>query len=285
MNKNNSKSTLLKTKILKSIKSEVNEVNEEDITSSFFIHKTKCNFPSFYKYLFTINDKSNLTEDEEIMFCDKLYDNFQKYKIRDINHEMANLYNFELLYNCLNYIKSEIFNNTFQNISITDTNAGFGGFTYVLLFFFNNINVVDIDSKRIDFIKSNVMLYKKYFNITSNIHFYPTDYLQVYKKLKQDIIISDFPWYGIGYKSKDLTRLSIKNKEDKIIYIEDIVIELYKQNKFKLYLILIPHNFDMKTFDKHLNIHSIPYSIFNEIKSKINENKHRIIIVYNKEYK
>ncbi len=227
-------------------------------------------------------------------FCNMIKQNFQKLGVVDYNSEMAGYRQVYFLKYCLQIIKKKFFNDSFADINITETNAGLGGFTYLLLFNFNKLNVIDIDEKRVNFIKSNINnVYSEFYNIKNKeINYFSDNCLKVTKNITSDIIISDFPWGGIDYKKSNTIRLLVNDCEGNELYIDDMVVNLYKQNKFKIYLVYIPKNFDLKTFNEIMHKNDIKYDVLEKeklFKDNLNirlfENfKERFILIYNPNY-
>jgi len=235
-----------------------------------------------------------LDNNKQEKFCSMIKHNFQKLGVVDYNSEMAGYRQVYFLKHCLTITKKKFFNDSFADVTITETNAGLGGFTYLLLFNFNKLNVIDIDEKRINFIKSNINnVYSEFHNIKNKeINFYSDDCSKVIKNITSDIIISDFPWGGVDYKKSNTIRLLIQDSDGNDLYIDDMVVNLYKQNKFKIYLVYIPKNFDLKTFNEIMNKNDIKYDVLEKEKLfkdflniRLFENfKERFILIYNPNY-
>lgn len=151
---------------------------------------------------------------------------------------------------------------------VTESHGGLGGFTLELTKHFKKINIVEINPMHADIIKNNLEVYgyddKKYPDIT----IYNDDYLNIADKLDQDIIVSDLPWGGTNYYKQKSIKLGINN-----INITYIINKLYDLNKFSIYILLAPSNFNIQNF-------------INEIKASTiiihNMGKHYIIGIINR---
>ena len=143
----------------------------------------------------------------------------------------------------IQFIKHQIsFYGDIPNPISTETNGGVGGFTLSLLQNFKTVNVVEINTTHANIIKNNMNVYGfKKVNVLNK------DYLDICLNLKQDIIISDPPWGGKSFIHQKSIRLGFSN-----IDIVFIINELYKQNKFKLFIFLAPFNYDFNYFFKNI---------------------------------
>ncbi len=199
----------------------------------------------------------------------------------DINYEMAGRNQIKLLLSFINWLKEHLlqkYNLKLSDMVLTETNSGFGGLTYLFQYYFKKINIIDIDNDRLNFIKNNISIYHKYTDVKSTFRYYEDNYC-VSKddiKLKQDIIFSDFPWGGPSYKNVKSLRLCIEDISKKPVYLEDVILDLYKKNLYKFYVVLLPFNFDMEYFDKFAINNKIVYDIF-----KIPNIKERLLVVIN----
>ncbi len=199
----------------------------------------------------------------------------------DVNYEMAGRKQIKLLISFINWLKEHLltkYNLKLSDMVLTETNSGFGGLTYLFQYYFKKINIVEIDDERLDFIKNNINIYRKYTDVKSSFRYYNDNYcfLKNDLKLKQDIIFSDFPWGGPNYKKVQSLRLYIEDTLAKPLYLEDIILDLYIKNSFKFYVVLLPFNFDMEYFDKFALNNKIVYDIF-----KIPNIKERLLVVIN----
>ena len=163
---------------------------------------------------------------------------------------------------------SYIFKTNIRKIKITETNGGVGGFSISLMEAFNNINIVEIDKTHSEIIINNLKVYNN--SVGKNIQGLNEDYLNVMELLENDLIISDPPWGGYDYINNSSIRLGMNN-----INIICIINELYTKNKFAVFILMAPKNYDIQ----HLmnNILSTDLIIKNM-------GKHYFIAVINKKY-
>ena len=113
---------------------------------------------------------------------------------------------------------------------------------------FKKINTVEIIPLHVEIIKHNVKEYK----LSKKVNVIETDYMNVMDTLKQDIIGSDPPWCGRDYMKYTRLRLYLNN-----IDITCIINDLYRKDKFKLYVLLVPYNYDIKFFIEKIKSPSI----------------------------
>ena len=100
----------------------------------------------------------------------------------------------------------------------------------------------------VEIIKHNVNEYK----LSKKVNVIKSDYMNVMDTLKQDIIVSDPPWCGRDYMKYTELRLHLNN-----IDITCIINDLYRKDKFKLYVLLVPCNYDIKFFIEKIKSPSI----------------------------
>lgn len=158
----------------------------------------------------------------------------------------------------INKININDSNNTYNNITITETNGGLGGFSLALLRNFNTLNIVELNPTHYKIIKNNLALYGYSKNNVKNITIYNDNYINKMLVLQQDIIICDPPWGGRDYIKQNHIKLGISN-----IDISYIINELARHNKFKIFIFLAPRNYDFNSF---LNIIDSQYCKTIEIK-------------------
>jgi hypothetical protein len=154
--------------------------------------------------------------------------------------------------NDLKSLISEIYNlvekKPLKDLVITESNGGLGGLTITLAPLFKKVNTVEIIKEHAEIIKHNVSQY----NLMKNVRILNADYMDVMLELKQDIIISDPPWGGLDYGNQRYLKLGLNN-----IDITCIINKLYDKKLFKLYVLLVPHNFDIKHFMDKIKSKSI----------------------------
>jgi len=109
----------------------------------------------------------------------------------------------QIIYFMENFINHEI-----CNMIITDAMACMGGDLIKFSRYFRIVNGIEIDLNNFKLLVENC----KIFNC-QNINLFHQDYIEIYDKLKQDIIYLDPPWTGPGYKNKEIVVLKIGNLE------------------------------------------------------------------------
>lgn len=142
-----------------------------------------------------------------------------------------------------------------RNMVITDACAGNGGDSIYFSSVFKSVQSLEKDPKEFKFLKENV----EFHNI-KNIKISQKSYLDVWKDLKQDIIYMDPPWGGPDYKLLPIVDLFLDG-----INISRIVGELFREERAKMIIIKIPHNFNIKGFSEFLhdrNLHIKKYNIY-----------------------
>ena len=132
----------------------------------------------------------------------------------------------------------------YKDITITDATAGIGGNTISFMSNYGKVNAVEINETRFNYLKNNVNLYFTRDNL--NVEFFNQDYLEIYKKLEQDIIFFDPPWGGKDYKSNDNINLFLSNNN-----IISICNDL--KDYTNLIVIKVPKNFNIKKFTSDVN--------------------------------
>jgi 16S rRNA G966 N2-methylase RsmD len=81
---------------------------------------------------------------------------------------------------------------------ITDATACMGGDTINFSKYFKNVNAVEISEENFNYLKINYKTFRCY-----NVNLFNQDYMQIYDKLKQDVIYIDPQWGGRDYKKKE----------------------------------------------------------------------------------
>jgi 16S rRNA G966 N2-methylase RsmD len=143
-----------------------------------------------------------------------------------------------------NIIKKYLRTTDYKDITITDATAGIGGNTISFMSNYGKVNAVEINETRFNYLKNNVNLYFTRDNL--NVEFFNQDYLEIYKKLEQDIIFFDPPWGGKDYKSNDNINLFLSNNN-----IISICNDL--KDYTNLIVIKVPKNFNIKKFISDVN--------------------------------
>jgi hypothetical protein len=136
-----------------------------------------------------------------------------------------------------------------KDLIITDSTAGIGGNTISFSKKFKNVNSIEIDKKRFEFLKNNI----NYYNL-ENVNLVNCNYLNIMENLIQDIIFMDPPWGGRGYKKKSSLTLKLSG-----IPLEDICTKLKKLTK--ILVLKLPLNYNLQSLIKPLNANIFKYKI------------------------
>ena len=123
-----------------------------------------------------------------------------------------------------------------NELIITDATAGVGG--NVISFCKSGfiVNAVEIDNTRFNFLKNNIEQY----NFSNKVTLFNDSYINIFNKIKQDIIYIDPPWGGINYKDIENINILIDN-----ITIEDICNNIISNKLSKLTVIKLPFNYNL----------------------------------------
>ncbi len=130
-------------------------------------------------------------------------------------------------------------NKPMNELTITETNGGIGGWTPALMDVFGHVNVVEIFPLHAEIIRHNISVISQ----MQNFKVINADYMDVMYDLDQDIIISDPPWGGPGYRKKKYNQLGFNN-----VNIVHVINRLYAERRFKMYVLLAMINFDIQDF-------------------------------------
>lgn len=201
-----------------------------------------------YKNVTTDGDKVDVKIEpfNELLWKTKFpfYANVDIRKLQMTNvgiYSISSTDNSKNLINILNeFNKHYKFADHLQDLVVTESNGGIGGFSIRLSKSFREINIVEINSIHADVIFNNLNIYGV--NMT-DIKIYNKNYLDIMYDLHQDILIFDLPWCGRGYKYIKNLQLGLNN-----INIWFIINNLYKRNKFKICTLMVPINFDIQNF-------------------------------------
>jgi hypothetical protein len=138
-----------------------------------------------------------------------------------------------------NFIKFYYSDFILSNKIITDATACMGGDLIRFSRYFKMINGIEILEENFELLLQNC----KQFNC-QNVNLFCQNYLDIYDKLKQDIIYIDPEWGGPGYKVKDSIVLKLGDME---IW---KLINLIKEKKLtKFIFIKAPFNVCLKNLD------------------------------------
>tara|TARA_Y100000780_G_C13695469_1_gene421515 strand:- start:7303 stop:7962 length:660 start_codon:yes stop_codon:yes gene_type:complete len=131
-----------------------------------------------------------------------------------------------------------------SNITITDATSGVGGDTISFAKNFKNINAVELDPIRCEYLKNNIECYN-----LKNVSIYNENCLDIIYELEnQDIVFIDPPWGGYGYKQNKNLKLTLENNEG-VFKLEDVCNNLlnegYTRCVPKLIILKLPINYDI----------------------------------------
>ena len=130
------------------------------------------------------------------------------------------------------------------NVTITDATSGVGGDTISFAKNFKNINAIELDPLRCEYLINNIECYN-----LKNVSIYNENCLDIiYKLEEQDIVFIDPPWGGFGYKQIKNLRLTLENNEG-IFKLEDICNNLLNEDITqcvpKIIILKLPCNYDV----------------------------------------
>lgn len=165
----------------------------------------------------------------------------------------------------------------YHQLYITDATAGVGGNTISFAQKFKQVNAIEIDPERFNYLSNNINAYQ-----ISNVNLYNDNCIDIIPKLDHnDVIFIDPPWGGKKYKSHEKIKLTISDKEIEVICLQfldsDIMLSLPK-----LIVLKLPKNYDIeyvyhKIKQKDINIYLYQLNKMNIIViERINSN-----LVYN----
>jgi len=137
------------------------------------------------------------------------------------------------------------------DITITDAMACVGGDTLTFSKTFTNVNAVECDKLRFEYLKHNMQLFE-----CTNIEYHNEDYLKVYNKIKQDVIYIDPPWGGPEYKNKKSLKLKIGETR-----LEDLCDDIIQNKLCKLLVLKLPFNYELN----ELKFYNLKMFVFNKI--------------------
>jgi hypothetical protein len=129
---------------------------------------------------------------------------------------------------------------------LTDATACMGGDLVRFSKYFRMINGIEILEENFILLVQNCKNFGCH-----NVNLFCQNYLDIYDKLKQDIIYIDPPWTGPGYKNKDSIILKINDIE-----LSDLVRMIKEKNLTKFIFIKAPSNVCLEKLD-YDSIHTI----------------------------
>lgn len=129
-----------------------------------------------------------------------------------------------------------------QNIVVTDAMASVGGNTLSFASHFYYVNAIEIDSRRFNYLASNINLYGK-----ENVLCIKGDYMSLMYKIYQDVIFMDPPWGGKSYKEFEEISLEIEGRT-----LESICEEISNAKLCKMIVLKLPLNYNLDKFSHKL---------------------------------
>ena len=120
--------------------------------------------------------------------------------------------------------------------------AGVGGNTLSFSSFFYYVNAIELETKRFNYLISNLDLYNK-----TNILCYNGNYLDIMYKIKQDVIFLDPPWGGKSYKDLEEISIMIGN-----LTLESLCDQIRLEKICKILILKLPLNYNIMNFSNEL---------------------------------
>lgn len=142
--------------------------------------------------------------------------------------------------------------NSPHTLTITDATAGVGGNVLSFCKSGMNVNAIEIDKERCEYLTHNIAHYGYDVNI------YNHNYLEIYEELKQDIIFIDPPWGGLDYKKADDIILTLGN-----VPLEEICNNIYDKKIAKLTVLKLPYNYNLNHLKRTINTSFNIYNLKN----------------------
>ena len=139
-----------------------------------------------------------------------------------------------------------------DELIITDAMACIGGNTLSFSRCFKEVIANEINTTRFQYLVHNMKEYA-----CSNISFYNDNYLNLIKRLKQNIVFIDPPWGGPIYKSQYKMDIMIqydKEPEQEIvneIKLDEIIDEIFLIPETKMIIYKLPINHNIDNFKKY----------------------------------
>ena len=135
-----------------------------------------------------------------------------------------------------------------DDLTITDAMACVGGNTLSFSSFFKNVNAIEINTTRFQYLVHNMKEYEK-----NNILFYNDNYLNLINKLDQHIVFIDPPWGGPIYKSQYKMDIMIQkdSKDEKEVKLDEIIDDIFINPITKMIIYKLPTNHNIDKFSKY----------------------------------
>ncbi len=151
-------------------------------------------------------------------------------------------------------IKKHIYNISninINNITITDATAGVGGNTISFCKHFKNVNAIEINDTRYNFLVNNINVYN-----LKNIKLYNDNCLNVIADLYHEVVFIDPPWGGKYYKNVNKLLLKISSVKIEII-INNLLNKSITKHPPKLIVLKIPKNYDLSYLHNQIKSNKI----------------------------
>ena len=142
--------------------------------------------------------------------------------------------------------------NTANKLTITDATACVGGNVLSFCKSGMNVNAVEIDAERFEYLSHNVATYGY------DVNLYNNNYLEIYENLTQDVIFIDPPWGGLDYKKADEIILTLGNTP-----LEDICNNIYNKKIAKLTVLKLPYNYNLNHMKRKIHTSFNIYNLKN----------------------
>ena len=151
-------------------------------------------------------------------------------------------------------IHMEELNINIDDIVITDATAGVGGDTISFAKSFNRVYSIEIDTRRVEYLKNNIAVYK-----CDNVDVYNGNCLNVVPIIKDhNVLFVDPPWGGVDYKKHTDLRLTIDDES-----IEDLCLKWMDSSYMKkvpnIIVFKLPKNYDIAYFYKMMKDKKLYY--------------------------
>lgn len=147
-----------------------------------------------------------------------------------------------------------------RKLVVTDATACVGGNVISFCKYGFEVNAVEIDINRYKMLKNNISEYGFEVNMMND------NYLNIFDKLKQDVIYVDPPWGGINYKEHEDVTLTLGN-----VTIEKLCNDINDKKLAKLTVLKLPFNYNLNHVKREINL---PFTLF---RSK----KLLIVVIFN----
>lgn len=136
-----------------------------------------------------------------------------------------------------------------STVNITDATAGVGGNTISFAQKFNQVNAIELNQERFNYLSNNINAYQ-----INNVILHNDDCLKIIPTFPDNnIIFIDPPWGGKNYKNKDKIRLSLGEYD-----IEDVCHLFLDSSKMKsvpsLIVLKLPKNYDIQYIYTKINL-------------------------------